>query len=153
MRRVSFSETELAGSLASWLNWVASSSRELTERPGWTFCLVVLQLSWLFIFSARFTRVLQLVTCHSRVTRESQPRVSASLHNLEHLFTLSHSLPLYDSHLNTVLLITKIQANLAWNKTNKMVDKIQPYKRKCLISSPTTNYILSLQGTCDLYIL
>ena len=56
-----------------------------------------------------------------------QPRVSAFLHNLEHFFTLSHSLTLHDSHLNTGLLIAKIQANLARNKTNKMVDKIQPY--------------------------
>ena len=57
---------------------------------------------------------------------QDQPRVSASLHDLEHFFTLSHSLPLHDSHLNTRLLIAKIQANLAWNKANKMVDKIQP---------------------------
>ena len=63
------------------------------------------------------------VVSHLRV----QPRVSASLHNLEHFFTLSHSLPLHDSHLNTRLLIAKIQENLAQNKANKMVDKIQPY--------------------------
>ena len=49
------------------------------------------------------------VTSHPRV----QPRVSASLHNLEHFFTLSHSLSLHNSYLNTGLLITKIQANLA----------------------------------------
>ena len=36
-----------------------------------------------------------------------QSRVFASLHNLEHFFTLSHSLSLHDSHLNTVLLIAK----------------------------------------------
>ena len=64
-----------------------------------------------------------LVASHSRV----QPRVSTSLHNLEHFFTLFHSLSLRNSHLNTGLLITKIQANLARNKINKMVDKIQPY--------------------------
>ena len=58
----------------------------------------------------------------------SHLQVSASLHNLEHFFTLSHSLSLHDSHLNTRLLIAKIQANLARNKANKMVDKIQPYK-------------------------
>ena len=56
-----------------------------------------------------------------------QPQISASLHNLEHFFTLSHSLLLHDSNLNTGLLITKIQVNLARNKANKMVDKIQPY--------------------------
>ena len=58
------------------------------------------------------------VASHPRV----QPRVSASLHNLEQFFTLSHTLPLHDSHLNTGLLIAKIQANLAQNKANKMVD-------------------------------
>ena len=63
------------------------------------------------------------VASHLRV----QPRVSASLHNLEHFFTLSHSLLFHDSHLNTRLLIAKIQANLARNKANKIVDKIQPY--------------------------
>ena len=45
----------------------------------------------------------------------------------KHFFTLSHTLRLHDSQLNTGLLIAKIQANLAWNKANKMVDKIQPY--------------------------
>ena len=49
------------------------------------------------------------------------------MHNLEHFFTLSHTLPLHDSHLNIGLLIAKIQANLARNKANKMVDKIEPY--------------------------
>ena len=63
------------------------------------------------------------VASHSRV----QLRVFVFLHNLEHFFTLSHSLPLHDSHLNTGLLIAKIQANLARNKGNKMVDKTQPY--------------------------
>ena len=57
----------------------------------------------------------------------SQPRVSASLHNLEYFFTLSHSLPLRDFHLNIGLLIAEIQTKLARNKANKMVDKIQPY--------------------------
>ena len=52
----------------------------------------------------------------------SHPRFPASLHSLEHFFTLSHSLPLHDSHLNIGLLIAKIQTNLAQNKANKMVD-------------------------------
>ena len=76
--------------------------------------------------------MLQLLACLARVhqsgglqpraTREIQLRVSASLHKLEQFFTLSHTLSLQDSHLNTELLIAKIQANLAWNKANKMVD-------------------------------
>ena len=34
----------------------------------------------------------------------------------------SHTLPLHDSHLNTGLLIAKLQTNLAHNKANIMVD-------------------------------
>ena len=82
--------------------------------------------------SAIACATLQLLAClarvhHSgglqpRVTRNIQPRVPVSLHNLEQFFTLSHTLPLHESHLNTRLLIAKIQANLTRNKTNKMVD-------------------------------
>ena len=53
------------------------------------------------------------------------------LHTLEHFFTLSHLLPLHESHLNIGLLIVEIQANLARNKANRMVDKIQP-SRVCV---------------------
>ena len=127
MRKVSFSQTGWFGDLASRLGWVASSSRELMAWPAWDFCPVVQQLAWLFSSPTRFTRVPALAACQSRVTLEFQPRVSASLHNLEHFFSFSHSLPLHDSHLNIGLLIAKIQANLARNKANKMVDKIQPY--------------------------
>ena len=71
---------------------------------------------------------MQLLTaCKLRATHEIQLRVLTSLHNLEYFFTLSHTLPLHDSHLNIELLIAKIQANLERNKANKMVDKIQPY--------------------------
>ena len=84
---------------------------------------------------ALFTRVPALAACQSQVSHESQPRVSASLHNLEHFFTLSHSLPLHESHLYTMLLIAKIQVNLAQNKANKIVDKIQPYN----LEIPTYN--------------
>ena len=110
-----------------WLGLATGLSRELTAWLAWDFCPVVQQLAWLFSSPACFTRVPALAACYSWVSRESQPRVSASLHNLEHFFTLSHSLPLHNSHLNTGLLIAKIQANLARNKAKKMVDKIQPY--------------------------
>ena len=70
-----------------------------------------------------------LGTCASfwRLVATNHPRVPVSLHNFEQFFKLSHTLPLHDSHLNTGLLIAKIQANLVRNKANKMVDKIQPY--------------------------
>ena len=81
-----------------------------------------------------------LGTCESFwwLATASHPRVPVSLHNLEQFLTLSHTLPLHDSRLNTGLLIAKIQANLARNKANKMVDKIQPYNtdlKKKLIST------------------
>ena len=129
MRRVSFSKIELAGGLASRLDWTTSSNRKVTERPDWTFCPVVLQLAWRFSFSTCLARVQLLAACKLRAIREIQSRVPDSLHNLEHFFTLSHTLPLHDSHLNTGLLIAKIQVNLARNKANKMVDKIQPYTK------------------------
>ena len=66
-------------------------------------------------------------------TRKIQSRVPISLHNLEHFFTLSYTLPLHDSHLNTGLLIAKIQANLTQNRVNKMVNKIQPYSQYVLL--------------------
>ena len=79
----------------------------------------------------------------------SHPRVSASLHNLEHFFTLSHTLPLQDSHLNIGLLIAKIQVNLVWNKANKMVDKIQSYNLSLwLFHDKTLKQTLDL--TCEL---
>ena len=82
--------------------------------------------------SAPAGMTLQLLACLARVqhfgglqpqaTREIQLRALASLHSLEQFFTLSHTLPLHDSHINTRLLIAKIQANLARNRANKMVD-------------------------------
>ena len=125
MRKVSFSQIGWSGNLTSRLGWVASSSHELTT---WDFCPVVQQLARLFNFWHASHVCNFLATCKPRATREIQLRVLASLHNLEQFFTLSHTLPLHDSYLNTGLLIAKIQANLAWNKANKMVDKIQPYK-------------------------
>ena len=122
MRKVSFSIIEWTGDLASRVDWVASPSRELTEWPDWTFCPVILQLAWLFSSSTCFTRVHYLVTCKPRANREIQSQVPCWVHNLEFFFTLSHKLPLHDSHLNTRFLSAELQANLARNKTNKMVD-------------------------------
>ena len=113
------------------LDLATGLSREFKPRPNALANLGLLSCN------AIAGAILQLLTClacvqHSgslkpRATREIQLRVSASLHNLEQFFTLSHTLPLHDFHLNTGLLIAKIQANLARNKTNKMINKIQPY--------------------------
>ena len=127
MWKVSFSQTGCSSDLTSRLGWVASSSCEQTAWPAWDFCPIVQQLAQLFSFWHAWHECNILAACKPRATREIQPRVPVSLHNLEQFFTLSHTLPLHDSHLNTRLLIAKIQANLARNKVNKMVDKIQPY--------------------------
>ena len=102
-----FFKTELAGHLASWLDWAASSI--------WTFCPVVLQLAWRFCFSACFTRVHHLAACQSRVP--------ASVHILKHFFTLSHTLPLHDSHLNARFLSAELQANWHGIKPTKWLIK------------------------------
>ena len=127
MWKVSFSQTGCSGNLTSRLGWVASSSREQTAWPVWDFYPVVQQLARLFSFWHVWHVCNILAAYKPRATREIQPRVPVSLHNLEQFFTLSHTLPLHDTHLNTGLLIAKIQANLTRNKANKMVDKIQPY--------------------------
>ena len=105
--------------LTTWL------SREFQPWGNWTASLYFLSCSpptgKTLQLLACLARVQLLAACKSRATYEIQLWVLVSLHNLEHFFTLSHTLPLHDSHLNTGLLISKIQANLAWNKTNKMV--------------------------------
>ena len=110
-------------------SWLATWPRDLTEpRGNWMASLYFLSCnastSMMLQLLACWARVQLLVACKSRATHEIQSWVPVSLHNLEHFFILSHTLPLYDSHLNTGLLITKIQANLTRNKANKMVDKI-----------------------------
>ena len=57
-------------------------------------------------------------TSHSRDPIMSPYR----MHTSELFFTLSHTLPLHDSHLNTGFLNAELQTNLVWNKANKMVD-------------------------------
>ena len=113
MWNVRFFKTGLARGLNSRLDWVASSSHAITERPVVLFCPVVLQLAWLFTFWHAWH-----VCCIWQLA-------AVSLCFLAHFWafnTLSHSLPLQQTHLNTGLLNAEIQANLAWNKANKMVD-------------------------------
>ena len=113
MWNIRFFKTRLACGLASRLDCVASSSYEITERPVVLFCPVVLQLAWCFNFWHAWH-----VCCFWWLA-------AARLCFLAHSWafnTLSHSLPLQQTRLNTGLLIAEIQANLARNKANKMVD-------------------------------
>ena len=135
------------GWLVAWL------SREFQLRGNRTASCHILS------YSAPAGTTLSLLACLTReqllatCSRESPARSSREslffLHILEHFFTLSHSLPLQESHLNTRLLIAKIQANLAWNKANKMVNKIQPYNLPLwLFRDKTLKQTLDL--TCEL---
>ena len=111
---------------SSRLGLVAWLSREFQPRGNWTASCPILSCS------APASITLQLLACLARVqllaacSHESPVRSSCEslffLHNLEHFFTLSHSLPLQESHITTGLLIAKIQANLVRNKANKIVD-------------------------------
>ena len=127
------------------LDLVTGLSRELTAWPAWDSCPVVQQLAWLF----SFWHAWHVCNFWRLASHEIQSRVLASLHNLKHFFTLSHTLPLHNSHLNTGLLIAKIQANLVLNKANKMVDKIQLYNLPLWLFRDKT-LKQSLDLTCEL---
>ena len=111
------------------LGLVTGLSREFKLRANGLASLGLLSCSAIAGMTLQLPYMLHACANFGGLSVVSHPRVSASLHNLEHFFTLSHSLPLLDSHLNTGLLIAKIQANLARNKVNKIVDKIQPYSQ------------------------
>ena len=121
MWRVRFFKTRLARGLASrldwvkfqpWDNWMASCPILSCSAPA----SMTLQLL------ACLTCVQLLVACSHKSPVRSSHESLFFLHTPEHFFTLSHSLPLQESHLSTGLLIAEIQANLAWKKSNKMVD-------------------------------
>ena len=115
----------------SRLDWVASSNREFQPRGNWMANCPILSCSvpagMTFQLLACLARVQLLAACSCKSPARFSRESLFFLHTLEHFFTLSHSLPLEESHLNTGLLIAEIQKNLVWNKANKMVDKIQPY--------------------------
>ena len=122
MWNIIFCQTVCSGGLTSWLGWVASSSREQTAWPACKFCPVV--NSWHDASASSM-----LGTCASiwQLAAASHPWDPATspcffAHTWAILHTILHTLPLHDSHLNTGFLIAKIQANLAQNKANKMVD-------------------------------
>ena len=112
------------GNLVSWVGWVASLNREITTRPDYTFCPVMLQLLWAFCF---------LHVSHMWHFGEL-PVMSHSwdpvMRKLLNFFTLSHTQLLHNSHLITRYLIAEIQANLPQNKANTWLNKFNLTKRK-----------------------
>ena len=114
-----FIQTGHSSNSVSWVERVAGLSCELTAWPDCTFCHVVLQLSWPFNSPACFTHV----PFWRLASREIQSWDSFELYTSWVFFTLSHTLPLHKSHLNTGYLIAILQANLAWNKANTWLNK------------------------------
>ena len=112
-----------------WL--VAWLSREFQPRGNWTASCPILSCSApasvMLQLLACLAREQLLAACSCQSPTRSSRKSQFFLHTFEHFFTLSHSLTLQESHLNTGLLIAEIQVNLARNKAKKMVDKIQPY--------------------------
>ena len=108
------------------LRFVIGLSREFKPRVNGLASLGLLSCSAIVGMTLQFPCMLHACANFGNLPVASHPRVQSrvfeSLHNLEHFFTLSHTLPLHDFHLNTWLLIAKIQVNLVRNKANEMVD-------------------------------
>ena len=122
MWNVIFCQTGCSGGLTSRLGWFARSSREQTAWPAWNFCPTV--NSWRDASASSMLGVCASIWRLAAASHLRNPAASPCFfaHIWVIFHTLSHTLPLHDSHLNTGFLIVKIQANLAWNKANKMVD-------------------------------
>ena len=122
MRKVSFSHNRVV----SRLGLATRLSHKFKSRAN---CLASLGL---FSCSATTSMTLQLpYMLHTCAYFGDLPAVSHSqdtiaspcrMHTSELFFTLSHTLPLHNSHLNIGFLNAELQANLARNKANKMVD-------------------------------
>ena len=70
-------------------------------------------------------------------------------------FTLSHTQPLHNSHLNTGYLIAKLQANLAWNKAITWLNKfnltrfLNPFN-SCMLSERCNAFSRHSDASSDL---
>ena len=122
MWNVIFCQTGCFDDLTSRLGWVTSSSHKQTAWPAWNFFPVV--NSWRDASASGMFGPCASVRRLAAMSHPQNPTMSPCFfaHTQAILHTLSHTLPLHDSYLNTGFLITKIQANLARNKANKMVD-------------------------------
>ena len=122
MWNVIFCQTGCSGGLTSQLDWVASSSREQTAWPAWNFCPVV--NSWRDVSASGMLGMCASIWWFAAASHPRDPIASPCFfaHTWAIFHTLSHTLPLHNSHLNTGFLIAKIQVNLTWIKTNKIVD-------------------------------
>ena len=122
------------GWLAAWL------SREIQPCDNRTASCPILSCS------ALASMTLQLLACLALLARvhllaawSRESLFSCTLLSISTLY-LTHCLTTIPP--NTGLLIAEIQANLARNKANKMVDKIQPYNSHELVTKITSIRVL-----------
>ena len=119
MRKISFHPYR-----AFWrLNLTTRTSH---ESELWAICLARLEF---LLYSTLAVVTLQLPCmlhmCATLATYQLRDPIMRLLwlHLSWVFFTLSHTQPLHKSHLNKKYLITKLQANLARNKTNTWLNK------------------------------
>ena len=101
------------------LELATGTSQEFESRANCLakleICHVMFQLSWPFSSPCMLHTCAILAICQS--WGSSWVRTSWAF------FTLSHTLPLHNSYINTGYLIAKLQANLARNKANTWLNK------------------------------
>ena len=108
--------------------------RFLTNRVFWQLGLAT-GMSRKFELRAKYLAKLEVLSCsatagvtlqlscmlHTCATFHDLP-IARSSHEALLECTLSHTLPLHDSHLNIGFLNAELQANLARNKANKIIE-------------------------------
>ena len=134
-------------------------SREFKPRANGLASLGLLSYSATALqLPACSTRVPTLAACQSQSLASTAMSLCILAQSLAFLHTFSLTILTWIP-LNTGLLIAKIQANLAWNKANKMVDKIQPYKTmikhlwRVVSFLSTLSYLVLVSGFKDQHLV
>ena len=98
-------------------------SREFKLRANCLASLGLLSCSAIAGVTLQLLYMLHTCASFGDLSAASQSQGLAELHTLEPFFTLSHTLPLHDSHLNTRFLNVKLQANWHGIKPTKWLIK------------------------------
>ena len=102
---------------------VVSSSSKVTYWLACHFLSCSVPVVVTLLLPVCFTRVAFLrVTSREPLVRSSRENTLECTHALE-FFTLSHTQPLHNSHLNTGYLIAELQEDLTRNKGNTWLNK------------------------------
>ena len=119
MRKVKF----LTNRAFWWLSLMTGMSREFESQANCLAKLEVLSCSATAGVTLQLPSMLHTCATFGNSLVTSQSWGSSWVHISWAFFTLSHTLLLHNSHLNTGYLIAKLQANLAQNKANTWLNK------------------------------